>query len=324
MEKQRANRRLAVPAAIVAALAFWLGAGVPAAVASHDVAIDVWSEHDGWEYCYDDDVEIYIRPREHCFITVLLVDPRGYATVLYPENPRYQRRLYRGRTYRLSRLIDDDFYFFGGNHGRGYISIIASRRPVRINDWVLTEVRDFCRFATFGRFGIFIRSGGFYGRFEISWNEHLRRYGYGAYTQPLYFHADRKHSHHRYNPHSPVRHRPEKPRTWDRRYTYRSQEPIVRVQPDKQIDRHDEADYRQKPKARHEDDVRRRQRYDDQRDDRDDATIIRREKQRETDRIERNEGKSRDTETRSATKKQERESKDGERKANRREKKDNR
>lgn len=324
MEKQRVHRSLASRVAIVAGLALWLGAGLQNAAASHDVAIDVWSSHDGWDYCYDDEVDIFIRPREHCFITVLLVDPRGYATVLYPENPRHQRRLYRGRTYRLSNLIDDDFFFFDGYHGRGYISIIASRRPVRINDWVLTEVRDFCRFATFGRFGIFIRHGGFYGRFEVSWNEHLRRHGYGVYTKPLYYHADRHHDHHSYSAHRPVRHRPETPRTWDRRYSYRSQEPIVRVQPDKQVRRYEETDYRQKTKAGSDDNAERRERYNDRRSDRDAAANTRREKQRDADQIKRNEGKSKDAEMRSAPKKQERETKDGQRKVNRRVKKDDR
>lgn len=207
-------------------LVFYFGAE---AFANHDyVEIDVWADH-GFEnsYCEYDEFDLYLRPDESCYVTILVVDPHGYANVIYPANRRHQRRLHSDHIYRLSDLLDEPLYFYG-IEGRAQVSVIATRRPVFLNNWLLDEVRIFShRPYQINAFGIRIAIGDIWigNRFSVHWSRHIRSYGYGIFTTSIVIdNRDFRHYHHNHNV-SKRRNFARKP--WDKKWTYRSHNPII-------------------------------------------------------------------------------------------------
>jgi hypothetical protein len=190
----------------------------------NNVEIDVWSDR-GFDdpYCDYDEFDLYLRPGENSYVTIMVIDPDGYANIIYPVNKYHQRKLRRNRVYRLSDLLDEPLYFYDID-GRAYISVIATRRPVFLNPWLLEEVRTY-RHRPYGlnAFGLGVSIGdfGFGAGFEVHWTKHVRSYGYGVFTTAIVLDLN----HHRYHP--KYRRRVIHRRDWERRWAYRSHEPVI-------------------------------------------------------------------------------------------------
>ncbi len=241
------------------------------------VKVDVWMEH-GFDspFCSDDELEVFIRPRRDAYITVMVIDPHGYANVIYPERPRRQRKLWGGEVYRLSRLLHDDspLYFYG-LEGTAYISVIATRRPVFLNDWLLDEISDFCYDFRYDRPGFHVGIGNRRLRLDVSWNNHLLRFGYNAFTRPIILQRNvyigRPH-HHNYK----------RKYHWNDRWSYRSRRPVIIYEQKDRDDRY----YSRKtyPKKWDKRNEQKRRDYDRrERRDRDDAYGLQKGKSRESD-----------------------------------------
>lgn len=197
---------------------------ISAAQAGHDrIRIDVWADH-GFDdpYWSEDAFELFIRPDENCYVTIMVIDPDGYANVIYPLNRHQQRRLYRNRVYRLSDLLDEPLYFYGLD-GRAHISVVATSRPAFLNPWLLDEVYAFAhRPYSLNAFGVRISLGPveFESRFGFYWTNHVRSYGYSVFTTPILIRPAIRYQK-RYVP-RPAHHH----QVWQSRWEYRSKKPV--------------------------------------------------------------------------------------------------
>lgn len=208
----------------------WIGVigiflSISAAQAGHDrIRIDVWADH-GFDdpYWSEDAFELFIRPDENCYVTIMVIDPDGYANVIYPLNRHQQRRLYRNRVYRLSDLLDEPLYFYGLD-GRAHISVVATSRPAFLNPWLLDEVYAFAhRPYSLNAFGVRISLGPveFESRFGFYWTNHVRSYGYSVFTTPILIRPAIRYQK-RYVP-RPAHHH----QVWQSRWKYRSKNPFL-------------------------------------------------------------------------------------------------
>ncbi len=170
-------------------LFFWLAAGTLLA-SGFDGEVRVWPVHGGDRYCSYEQQDYFIMAARSSYITVLVVDPSGYADIVYPLSAADIIRLRAGRIYRLSELMGGRHLYFDGLNGTAYISVIASRRPVFINDWLLDEYYTYASGYGIG-FSLSVELG-FY------WNARFLRHGYHAASVPVVFGiAGHRHSHER-------------------------------------------------------------------------------------------------------------------------------
>ncbi len=182
------------------------------------IQIDVWRTSDYEDYVDYENVDFFLRPRRDCYIAVLLVDPDGYANVIYPGNSTRQFKLRRGRVYRLSELLDDDPVYFVGMNGDAFISVVTSRRPIRADRWLLDEFVSFIGYEYAPAFSFEIALG---RGFRLAWHNHLRHRRFGVFSVPFivrdYYHP-RRSVHYVNRGHY---------KRWQQRWRYRTHEPVV-------------------------------------------------------------------------------------------------
>ncbi len=171
-------------------LFFWLAAGTLLA-SGFDGEVRVWPVHGGDRYCSYEQQDYFIMAARSSYITVLVVDPSGYADIVYPLSAADMIRLRAGRIYRLSELMGGRHLYFDGLNGTAYISVIASRRPVFINDWLLDEYYTYASGYGIG-FSLSVELG-FY------WNARFLRHGYFAASLPIAFGIPAHRYSHRYS-----------------------------------------------------------------------------------------------------------------------------
>lgn len=183
------------------------------------VELEVWAvDAHAHDYCSQDFIDFYIRPYESSYLTVVLIEPDGYANVIYPTTGHTMRRLRAGRVYRLSEVLGYPLRLYPTD-GSGFISIIASRRPVWLADWALQELRAYCASPIPFRFGVMRSDRGLWVDFGISWTKHLHYLGYGAWTREIPLTTRHRHPHPRYRPVSRY--------AWRKQWAYRSAAPVI-------------------------------------------------------------------------------------------------
>ncbi|KAA3612137.1 MAG: hypothetical protein DWQ05_19235 [Calditrichaeota bacterium] len=201
----------------LAAVFFFLSATT--ITASHkQIEIDVWSTSDYSDYYDYEDVDFFLRPSRDCYISVLMVDPDGFANVIYPTRHTRQIRLRRGHVYRLSELMQGDPLYFVGMNGDAFISVVTSRHPVHANSWLIDEFVSFADYEFAPKFSFELR----FGRgFRVAWHNHLHHRGYGVFSVPFivhnYYHEHRSvhYARHRHHIH------------WEKRWKHRTHNPVV-------------------------------------------------------------------------------------------------
>lgn len=149
----------------------------------NEVKIDVWRTSSYEDYCDYEDVDFYLRASQDCYIAVLLVDPDGYANMIYPRPEMPQYRLRHGHRYRLSELMRDDPLYFYGMDGDAFITVIASRAPVYVDRWFIDEFTSFIEYEYGPSITIDLQFG--HG-FRVAWHKHLLHRGYGVVSVPLW------------------------------------------------------------------------------------------------------------------------------------------
>ncbi|MCB9504200.1 MAG: DUF4384 domain-containing protein, partial [Deferribacteres bacterium] len=183
----------------------------------NEVKIDVWRTSSYEDYCDYEDVDFYLRASQDCYIAVLLVDPDGYANMIYPRPEMPQYRLRHGHRYRLSELMRDDPLYFYGMDGDAFITVIASRAPVYVDRWFIDEFTSFIEYEYGPSITIDLQFG--HG-FRVAWHKHLLHRGYGVVSVPFMVH-------HYYHPRRSIYYQSHKPIIhWESRWKYRTPKPV--------------------------------------------------------------------------------------------------
>lgn len=183
---------------VISAIIFM--AFVSSVSAQNFVEVDVWARG-GKDLSFrsPDYVDFYIRPRANAYVTVMLVDPDGYSQVIYPERPEYHRRLRGGKKYRLSRLLARHASAYWDISGHAAISVIATRRPVFLNDWLLDQMFAYSNRSS-NVFELSLSGSRFYvgARFGVGWRRHLKGHGYWSHTVPFFVSRNYRNRGHHY------------------------------------------------------------------------------------------------------------------------------
>ena len=89
--------------------------------------IDVWTNKgDNSTYYYGEDVAVYFRADEDCYVVVYDVDPSGEVTILYPTSLSGSSYVKADEVYRVPDYNDDFHMEVTGNSGREHIFAVAS------------------------------------------------------------------------------------------------------------------------------------------------------------------------------------------------------
>ncbi len=144
-----------------------------------EVEVRIWPVDEYDRYCAYEEQDYFIMVERRSYVTVLVVDPSGYADVIYPLARERRVKLYPGRVYRLSELLGGRHLHFGGMTGTAYISVVATRRPVFINDWLLDEYYRYAE-GYGGGFSLSVELG-------LFWEARFHRHGYFAASLPVVF-----------------------------------------------------------------------------------------------------------------------------------------
>ncbi len=89
--------------------------------------VEVWTNKgDGANYYYGEDVAVYFRAEEDCYVVVYDVDPSGEVNVLFPSSLSGSSYVTAGRVYRVPDYDDDYRMEVSGNSGTEHIFAVAS------------------------------------------------------------------------------------------------------------------------------------------------------------------------------------------------------
>lgn len=89
--------------------------------------IDLWTNKgNNSTYFYGEDVAVYFRTDQDCYVVVYDVDPSGEVTILYPSSMSGSSYAKADEVYRIPDYADDYRIEVSGNSGREHIFAVAS------------------------------------------------------------------------------------------------------------------------------------------------------------------------------------------------------
>ncbi len=95
----------------------------------YPVSLDLWTNKgDGSIYHSGEDIQIYFRTNENCFVTVYNIDTDGRTHILFPLYPD-EGFVYGNRTYRLPDYYDNYDLRVSSHRGVEYLHAIATKEP---------------------------------------------------------------------------------------------------------------------------------------------------------------------------------------------------
>ncbi|OQY27148.1 MAG: hypothetical protein B6244_11455 [Candidatus Cloacimonetes bacterium 4572_55] len=99
----------------------------------HSLEIDVWMDQpEGSVYFSGEEIAIYFRANQDCYVTLYNVDTEGYIHRLWPTSSYEDNFVYGHRTYRIPDRYDRYELKVSGMSGIEYIQAVASRYPYEV------------------------------------------------------------------------------------------------------------------------------------------------------------------------------------------------
>lgn len=137
--------KLMIVIATVAGLALAANAGEKSGIQrTNDLEIDVWiNKSDGATYYYGEDVAIYFRTSDDCYVVVYDIDPAGNISLLYPSGYDGDCFVRGGEVYRIPDVYDDYRLEVTGPEGKEYIYAIASCNRIDAPDFIRYEYYEY-------------------------------------------------------------------------------------------------------------------------------------------------------------------------------------
>lgn len=99
--------------------------------------IDIWSNK-GYDsrYYYGEDVAVFFRAEQDCYVVVYDIDPSGAVTVLFPSNYYNSSYVKAGEVYRIPDYYSDYNLEVGGQSGTEHIFAVATFEYLEPPDFV--------------------------------------------------------------------------------------------------------------------------------------------------------------------------------------------
>ena len=99
--------------------------------------IDIWTNKgNNSTYFYGEDVAVYFRADQDCYVVVYDVDPSGEVTILYPSSLSGSSYARADEVYRIPDYEDDYRIEVSGNSGREHIFAVASYEYINPPDFM--------------------------------------------------------------------------------------------------------------------------------------------------------------------------------------------
>lgn len=98
--------------------------------------VDVWvNRGDGAVYYPGEDVKVYFKASQDCYLMVYGIDTRGDVNILYPYDDADAPWVEGGQTYRIPDKHDDYNFRISGPVGTEYVRAVASLDPFILPGW---------------------------------------------------------------------------------------------------------------------------------------------------------------------------------------------
>jgi len=109
-----------------------------------DLSVDVWvNKGEGATYYYGEDVAIYFRTNDDCYIVVYDIDPEGNVSLIYPSDYDSDTFVRGGDIYRIPDTYDDYRLEVSGPSGSEYIYAVASYTPIQAPGFIRYEFFEY-------------------------------------------------------------------------------------------------------------------------------------------------------------------------------------
>ena len=106
--------------------------------------LDIWANKgEGSTYYYGEDVAIYFRATDDCYVVVYDIDPAGNVSLLFPANYGDDCFVRGGNVYRIPDTYDDYQLEITGPSGSEYIYAVATRQRMEAPDFIRYEFFDY-------------------------------------------------------------------------------------------------------------------------------------------------------------------------------------
>lgn len=98
--------------------------------------VDVWvNRGDGATYYPGENIRVYFRTSQDCYLMIYSVDTRGDVNILYPYDRTDAPWVEGGKAYRIPDKYDDYDLRISGPEGTEYVRAVASLEPFALPGW---------------------------------------------------------------------------------------------------------------------------------------------------------------------------------------------
>jgi hypothetical protein len=109
-----------------------------------NLSVDIWvNKGEASTYYYGEDLAIYFRPSDDCYVVVYDIDPSGNVSMLFPSDYSGSCRVNGDEVYRIPDPYDDYRLEIAGPSGSEYIYAVATYNPIDPPDFIRYENFDY-------------------------------------------------------------------------------------------------------------------------------------------------------------------------------------
>lgn len=114
------------------------------AVKVGDLEIDLWvNKSEGSTYYYGEDLAIYFRTTDDCYVVVYDIDPEGNVSLLYPDDYESSCFVNGGEVVRIPDTSDDYHLEISGPSGQEHIYAVATYNQIEPPDFISYEYFEY-------------------------------------------------------------------------------------------------------------------------------------------------------------------------------------
>jgi hypothetical protein len=155
-----------------------------------DLSVDIWvNKGEASTYYYGEDVAIYFRASDDCYVVVYDIDPEGNVSLIYPADYDSDTFVRGGDVYRIPDTYDDYRLEISGPSGSEYIYAVASYNPIPAPAFIRYEYFDYGNWDSY--YDDFIHSvRGERAAFVLDLNQRIAQGPYVGVSTMFYINAD--------------------------------------------------------------------------------------------------------------------------------------
>ncbi len=109
-----------------------------------NLEIDLWvNKSEGSTYYYGEDLAIYLRTNDDCYVVVYDIDPEGNVSLLFPSDYESSCFVRGGEVVRIPDVYDDYHLEIAGPRGEEHIYAVATYKPITPPDFIRYEYFEY-------------------------------------------------------------------------------------------------------------------------------------------------------------------------------------